>query len=249
LAYAAYSDNWVIVLDYKTRRHIICGYAFGLNSDAASASANDKVATYCLLAASNLPAIPHYLLSTIVDTDINRPLLGTLMARYSDMVIKPLRGSRGELVARFTDVEAACAFAHTSGEREWTASPFIDIQTEMRFVVFNGEVRLVYEKINPVIKDNHLKLFNLSQGTGARLLPADETPPGLERLAVQAMAALSLRLGAVDIIRDSAGAYSVLEVNSHFSLDHFAETSADNRQRVLDFYVMLIGQHFNLHSN
>src|SRR5437016_3522132 len=91
IPYVSYSDDWIIVLEKEGRKHIICGYAFGLNSDAASASANDKVATYCLLEASKLPVTAHFLLSTIVDTAINRQQLDSLLARYSDMVIKPLR--------------------------------------------------------------------------------------------------------------------------------------------------------------
>ena len=100
IAYTTYSDDWIIVLEKNGRRHIICGYAFGINTDAASSLADDKVATYQLLEAAGLPAIPHYLLSTVVDPGVDTSMLSALLSEHSDLVIKPLKGSRGDLVAR-----------------------------------------------------------------------------------------------------------------------------------------------------
>jgi len=245
LACTTYSDDWVIVLEKDGRRLVICGYAFGLNTDAASACANDKVATYHLLAAMRLPVVPHYLLSTIVTERVDRQLLGRLLEEHTSLVVKPLRGSRGDMVARFNNARGIVSFMRRNGEREWTASPFIDIQSETRVVVFDGIIHLVYEKINPVVVGN-LKMFNLSKGTEARNVELSEVPQKLKNLATQAMDALNLRIGAVDIVLDSSGTARVIEINSHFSLDHFAESSEANKTLVVQFYEFIIGKTFGL---
>lgn len=247
LTLRSYSEDWIIVLEKADKRHILCGYALGINNDAASSSANDKVATYCLLSAAGVASVPHHLLSTVIDAGISVGILSELLQQYADVVVKPLRGSRGELVARFQSVRDAQKFIGSSGEREWAASPFIDIQTEIRFVMYRGQIRLAYKKINPVIKQG-VKLFNLSQGSEAEALPLQEVPKELSMLAERAMQALQLTLGAVDVVIDAAGTAQVLEINSHFSLDHFALSSVAAKQQVLDFYVMLLAELFGYHS-
>ena len=91
-----------------------------------------------------------------------------------------------------------------------------------------------------------MKYYNLHRGAEAMLLPGADIPAGLADLAVRSVAALGLRLCAADIVIDAQGTAKVLEINSHFSLDHFADSSASARLFVLDFYDLVIGRLFGL---
>ncbi len=223
----------------------MCGHILGLNVDVAAEIAKDKVATYQVLAAAGVGAIAHYLLSTVINPEIDRCLLERLLKEHTELVIKPLKGSGGQLVGHFHDTDSILMYAAQANEREWAASPFVDIARELRLIVFDGKVCMAYEELRPAVT-NGLKFFNLSSDGDVRALEPASLRQDIISLAERSLQAVGLRFGAVDVVIDTRGAAQVLEVNSRPALGHFAERSAVNKELVLDFYELVIGSLFGL---
>jgi glutathione synthase/RimK-type ligase-like ATP-grasp enzyme len=243
IACKMFSDDWIIQLQKGRREHFIYAYGFDCNSQASAAIATDKVATYQLLADRAIAAVPHFLLTSAAQPDIDPATLDGLLKEYGSLVVKPVQGSRGESVARFNDADSILAFTAENSVAAWAASPFIEVQREIRLVVFDGSVRLGYEKHNPTVV-NELKLFNLNLGTTAEAIVVSKLSRAIQDLAVQSMEAIGLRLGAVDLVFDPDGDVSVLEINSGFSLEHFALMSPQNRKQVVEFYETVVERLF-----
>lgn len=94
---------------------------------------------------------------------------------------------------------------------------YIPTEFEYRAHVFDGEVIQVHEKRLRSEEDNHPYIRNAE--TGWVFVEPREEPPS-ESLAIDAVGALGLDFGAVDIVREeNTGDEYVLEVNSAPSLD------------------------------
>jgi len=221
----------------RTAKHVL---SLGIFLTAIRMS---KVATYQLLANNDIASVPHYLLSTVINPMINTSMLEKLFKQHKSLVVKPLQGSRGNLVAKFGDRAGALKFIKNSQEISWVASPYIDIKRELRLVIFNGSIWLAYEKLDPKIIGN-LKMFNVNLGAHVRNLEIGKLDRKIKVLAKRSMDAIGLKLGAVDIILDDKENAYVLEINSGFSLEHYAQISPANRHNVLEFYKAVISSLF-----
>lgn len=239
VTYRAFSDNWVMRLGEGNGSHFIIGTALAFNSQASAAIATDKVAAYQLLADVGVPAVPHYLVKSTPDTGLNAVALQRLLEEYSSLVLKPLKGGRGSHVGKFETGAALQEFALANPEDAWTVSPYIDIQRELRLVVFDGAVVLAYEKSEPPVINN-LKMYNLNLGAKPKDVDLAGLDEALKTVAAKALAALGLRLGAVDIVIDANGNAKVLEINTSFSLEHYAATSQQRRQAVVAMYMSVL---------
>ncbi len=239
LTYASLSDDWVITFKDSGRTHFIHGFAFDLNSQASSGMARDKVATYQLLADAGIPALEHYLLTYQAPAIPDPTLLSNLFKQYASMVIKPTLGGGGRNVVKCDTADGARALIQHTDIASWAASPFLDIRSEVRFVVYDGAIPLAYEKQNPPTI-NGLRMFNLGLGAAARRLDSSSIEPGVGKLVRSAMEAIGLKLGAVDVIFPANSEPQVLEINSAFSLEHYAGISQRNRQEVVGFYQRVI---------
>ncbi len=238
-----FSDDWVIRLQHKGQQRFIFGYRFDINSDASAAIAIDKVATADLLIDMGVAAVPHYLLSTILNRHINPLYLKELLEQYKSLVIKPLKGSRGELISQFSEANHILEFTnHTIGV-DWAASPFVNISREIRLIILDDTIQLTYEKHTPVTI-NGLKMYNLNLGAKATGLELKDIPQTIQLLAIHSMQAIGLQMGAVDIIFDDNNVPYVLEINSGFSLEHFALISPHNRALVINFYSLVMEELF-----
>lgn len=245
VTYRTFSDGWIIRLEKAGRRHYLYGYGdLGMNLHAVAQIALDKVAAYLVLDDAGVPAVPHWLLSTVISPEIDPQLLTRLLAEHGSLVVKPLKGGMGRQVHRVDDVAAAMAVTSGQGETEWAASPFVDIAREVRLIVCDGAVRFAHEKSDPVMIDG-LKMYNLSLGAGSRQLEPADLPDNLLQLGIGAAAAIGLRLGAVDVAIDTAGMMRVLEINCNFSLEHFAGRSPRNRRRVIALYTGILASAFS----
>ncbi|MFI5271213.1 MAG: RimK family alpha-L-glutamate ligase [Candidatus Saccharimonadales bacterium] len=239
LDFHTYSEDWIIEF-YKDEIHrYIFGYQFDINSQACSAIAQDKVATHLLLKDNNVSSVPHFLLSTVTRPDIQSTQLEDLFKKYSSLVIKPTHGYRGENIKLCKNADEVLEFTSRKLVSSWSASPFVDINREIRIVVSNEEARIVYEKSDPNTKDG-LKMFNLNLGAKASFIDLSSIDSKLLDLSKQAINTVGLKIGAVDIVIDNKNNASVLEINSGFALDHFAESSEENREKVISFYKELI---------
>ncbi len=229
------SDDWVIRLKKGNVSHFVYGYGLDVNSQASANIAIDKVATYELLKEAQIDAVPHYLLSSPSQPEISSSSLDELLIKHKSLVIKPNLGSRGEMVARVDSVNKAIEFTKDTGVVSWAVSPYLDIKNELRLVVLNGAVMLAYEKINPQFINN-LAMFNLSLGAGSKELKLADISYDLKSVAVKAMEAIGLKFGAVDIVLDEQKSACVLEVNSGFSLEHYAKSSVTAKAQVIELY-------------
>lgn len=244
IEYAAFSDNWVVRLRQGKTERFAIGTALECNNQASAAIAADKVAAYQLLTDAGLASVAHYLVKSAPDIGLNAAVLQELFDAHQSLVLKPLRGGRGSHVGKFENVETARAFATANPEEAWTASPYIDIQRELRLVVFDGAIRLAYEKTEPKVINN-LKMYNLNLGAKPKDVGLDEIDSSLKDLAAQALRALGLRLGAVDVVIGPDGRPQVLEINASFSLEHYAATSLRRREQVVKAYMYIMGVLFN----
>jgi glutathione synthase/RimK-type ligase-like ATP-grasp enzyme len=205
------SEGWLLELEKSGYTSRTLGYTFDLNSAAASSIGRDKVATYELLKAYNVSAIPHSLIR------INRRgEWWNELAWEAGIVVKPLTGKGGQNVRLFYSASPARAFMYRQKIEAWALSPLADIVREIRFIMLDGTPLYVYEK-KPV-RLSGLRVFNLSKGA----TPLDYKPtPGQVRLAQETQRVLGLRLAAIDIVELASGQQLVLEVNSAVTMKEY----------------------------
>ncbi|MBC7512461.1 ATP-grasp domain-containing protein [Candidatus Saccharibacteria bacterium] len=236
------SDGWLLELEKNGLMHRILGTIFGFNSQVACAIADDKVAASVLLSEAGITNVPHFLLKSRANSQLDEARLRGML-NESDVVIKPLEGSHGHLVTRIKTIEDAHSIVSESGVESWAASPFVEVDHELRLVVVDGAVHLAHTKINPVLV-NGLKLFNLSAGATASDVSLHEVPPLLARMATDAVRVLGLRTAAVDIAVTDDGQPSVLEVNAAYSLTYYAGTNKAAYDETALFYDSLVADLF-----
>jgi len=239
LQYQTFSDGWVVRFWRDDRVHHIIGHAFDANAQAAAELAKDKVAAYLLMKQAGIPAVEHTLLTTPVMQTPDQTTLRELFARHGQLVIKPTHGGHGLHVVKCEDVKSALRLIASVAEDSWSASPFLDLVSELRLVVFNDGIKLAYRKSNPQMAHG-LKMFNPSLGATPELVDITLLDPLACRLATDAMRSIGLSMGAVDIVTDTQGTVRVLEINAGFSIEHFAAYTPDNRQAAVKFYETVI---------
>jgi glutathione synthase/RimK-type ligase-like ATP-grasp enzyme len=239
ISYSVFSDNWVMRLGEGRDTHFVIGTALGCNNQASAAIATDKVAAYQLLADAGVPAVAHYLVKSTPDIGLNAVALQELLDEHGSLVLKPLKGGRGSHVGKFETTTAIQDFAQANPEDAWTVSPYIDIQRELRLVVLDGAVLLAYEKSEPPVINN-LRMYNLNLGATPKDVDLAGLDSALKSIAARSLTALGLRLGAVDIVIDADGNAKVLEINTSFSLEHYAATSQQRRQAVVAMYMSVL---------
>jgi glutathione synthase/RimK-type ligase-like ATP-grasp enzyme len=232
-----FSDDWVLRLARDGVTKWAVGYRFDVNGAAAADLAQDKVATYLVLNAAGVDVVPHFLVRVLPEETIYGGGLRQTLGG-GPVVAKPLDGMGGRNVGRFDTVDDALEMIHASDETAWALSPYRELQAEYRLLMLNGNLLLAFEKTQPQLYEG-LKLFNL----GAGAVPADIDKEILEQLlpiAERAVEATSLRLAAVDIVRQADGTLCVLEVNCGISLEHYGRQSAEYEARAVAAYESII---------
>ena len=227
------SDGWVIRLERNEARRWVVGYQFDLNTTAASAVAQDKVATYLALTRAGIAAVPHVLVrSTPHEKDLANHIRGVF---EGPLVIKPLDGTGGRGVQKVADVDAAVAVIRDSEEVAWAAAPWYDIAAEYRAVVLDGQLLLAYEKTQPV-ELHGLRFYNLGLGAVAQDVMDERQLAAVTTIAQSTCAQLGVRLAAVDIVRVASGELLVLEVNDGIMMENYARQSAIYKRRAAKVY-------------
>lgn len=238
-----FADGWLVKLQKNGKTRFVFGYCFDINAEAAGEVANDKTATYEVLDDSGITAVPHYLLSSVVSPVVSLSDLNNLFKKHESLVIKPNKGNKGDLVAKFDDAESAMEYIEANIQVSWSASKYLDIEREIRIVVLNGAVKLACEKVKPQMI-NGLKMYNLSLGATAKSLKVSDISKDVIELAERSMKAIGLNMGAVDIVLGHDGNPYVQEVNDGFSLERFALSSDEARREVVSFYELAIEELF-----
>jgi glutathione synthase/RimK-type ligase-like ATP-grasp enzyme len=195
LTVAVHGDGWIAEIKLGARSHLVHGYDLGLNSASSQRVANDKAATFEILDASGIPAVPHRLFMhprflTFMSIDGNwRAMREAFEAAGGDAVLKDNEGTGGMELARVRSVAelelASQRLFNTS--RALALSPFLEIASETRVVLLDGACLLVYRKERPsVTGDGRKTLLTLVSEAvaGARLSPAALDLAGLDALSI-----------------------------------------------------------------
>lgn len=238
----SFSDDWVFQLSKGHKTAWVFGYKFDVNQAASSHLAQDKVATYEVLREGDIPAVPHLLVRSLLGEPL--PVRHLRQAfPTEDVVIKPLDGTGGRGVQRFTELDVALAAVQTSPEPAWAVSPYLDIISETRLIVLDGSVLLAYEKQQPELKDG-VKFYNLSHGAVAVDVSEGDVPEPMRDSALRTCRALGLKMAAVDIVTTANGEQLVLEVNDGFSMEYYARQGDGYKNRAIELYDTIVAYMF-----
>jgi glutathione synthase/RimK-type ligase-like ATP-grasp enzyme len=178
------SDDWILVLEKDGIRHIAFGYDIGLNSSTAHRVANDKAATYDILAHNNIPALQHLVFlhprfAKHLSHDGNWQIILAKFQQWNrDIVVKPNEGTGGLGVTRVrTNFQLEYSIHQIlTSERSAAISPFTEIKAETRVFVLDGKALLAYDKKIPTVVGDGVSNVSqllekqLSQPTLAKLM-------------------------------------------------------------------------------
>lgn len=248
-----HSDHWIATLTRDGAIRRIIGYSFPLNDASAAQIANDKVATYVMLAEHGVPAVPHRILRFPPVPPPRWPGLEGGQERLP-VVVKPHKESGGIDVHRAsTPAELAAVLGALARRyRAVTLSPYLEIESEYRVIVLDDEAKLIYAKVRSAAQPDPLVRaapgpaewrHNLRLGARPEVVSGESQTRELATIARRAMAALGLRFASVDVVR-AAGDLRVLEVNSAVTLEHFSRCLPEYERCAADVYLAAIGRCF-----
>ncbi len=230
--------DWLVMLTYKNMVRYLEWYDIGLNSSTNYLIAKDKSGTTWILERHNVPSVEHFLVLrpdsqgwTASQADAQK----TFIERVGfPIVLKPNTGTNGNDVFKADDMDALSTKLSDLflTERAVALSPFVRVTKEYRVTVLDGEVLLVYAKVQDTRADFR---FNLSHG--AEVCAVDESERAkVSPIAVLAMQALGMRFANVDIVEDESGNCKVLEVNGGVAFEKYSLVSPEHHARAQGAY-------------
>ena len=155
----SFSEGWVIRLEIQGIRRHIYGHNFELNSATARNIASDKAATVAILRGDNVPCVEHRLfrhpdINSYVDPQGNWNNMRQFASAHNyDIVCKPNESSGGHRVFHVTNPRALEAAVHElfTTERSICLCPYIEAEREIRVIILNDNVELIYAKHRPTV--------------------------------------------------------------------------------------------------
>lgn len=164
----------------------------------------DKAMTSFLLQQAGIPTPPTWV------TPINSEALGIArreLAAGHRLVSKPIFGSQGQGVQKLDSIDDLGRLASSGGI--FYLQRFIEnghaASSDWRVFVINGKAQSAMRRYGKTW------LNNVAQGARCEIAVLDS---GLKKLAEEAVSVLNMNYGGVDIMCNSRGRYSVIEVNS-----------------------------------
>jgi hypothetical protein len=146
----------------------ILAHQFDLNTAATQAICKDKCAAFDILSYHHITCVEHFLFmppaSGFSPKDGNYKELYRLLDKYGKLVLKPNEGTSGSNVYSVTcGAELARASDQIfKGSESLAVSPFYEIEKELRVIVLDGSVKLVFSKELPsVLGDGSSSLAEL----------------------------------------------------------------------------------------
>ncbi|MGH8558665.1 MAG: ATP-grasp domain-containing protein [Methylococcales bacterium] len=195
----------------------------------------DKAMTSFLLQQAGIPTPPTWV------TPINSEALGIArreLAAGNRLVSKPIFGSQGQGVQKLDSTDDLGRLASSGGI--FYLQRYIDnghaASSDWRVFVIDGKAKSAMRRYGK----NWLN--NVAQGARCEIAVLDA---GLRKLAEDAVSALNMNYGGVDIMCDSQGRYSVIEVNSIPAWKGLESVSKSNiaRQLADDFLSLCSAPH------
>jgi hypothetical protein len=168
------SGGWLVIMQRGSTRRLAFGYDVGLNNAVASKVANDKAATAEVLQGCGIPCVAHTFfpgpqMSEYVPPQRSwEPMLALLEQNPAGIVLKPNEGTSGKSVFKVLSVPELelAAYKIFSTHLALAASPYLEIQNEVRVILLDGCPLIVYRKDRPaIIGDGKLTLLELALAT------------------------------------------------------------------------------------
>jgi glutathione synthase/RimK-type ligase-like ATP-grasp enzyme len=234
--------DWLLDVTIGGVTKQVIWYDLGLNTSTQYQVMKDKAATSWVLERASVPTAEHFLLLR-KDSQGWTSSQGAEQMKFIErvgfpVVVKPNGGSNGTAVFLVDNSNQLDAMLLELFEqhRAIALSPFIRVQKEYRVTVLDGEVLLIYAKIQDARKDFR---FNLSHGAQVQEV-SEEEKARVSPVATRALGALGARFANVDIVLDEQGALKVLEINGGIAFEKYALLSDVHRERAREVYTQAL---------
>lgn len=178
LSYEVLSCDLIIKLTKDNKIRYINGYKFGLNSHSLGLILDDKYATYELLNSLNIKVCKHHILfrpnnhNSYAKNYNSFKYCYDLFLKYNkNVILKVNNGTCGDGVYHITTKKELKKIYNYLLKYNFSISlcPYYNVKNEYRVILLNNEIKIIYEKINPVVIGNGkdklidlLKEFNIN---------------------------------------------------------------------------------------
>ena len=144
------SDNWLTILEKDNEIHYIQGYKFDLNNHGIGNIMDDKGLFFDLLRYKNIPIIEHNVIFKDYD---KKDVLNYFNNHNREIIVKGNIGTCGNEVFKVDNENDLFKVIDNLFLKEFSVSlcPYYDIINEYRVIILNGEARIIYGKIRPLI--------------------------------------------------------------------------------------------------
>lgn len=160
IKYEFLSKNWIIKLSKDGNIRFISGYKFDLMKHAIGICFDDKYAAYEVLNSIGINAVKHDIIyssnnkNNYANDCKGLEYLIELFNKYKrNIVLKVNDGTCGIDVYHIKDINDLKDKYNLLISKNYSLSvcPFYDIKNEYRAIVLDGEIKLLYKKIKPVV--------------------------------------------------------------------------------------------------
>lgn len=160
IEYDIVSNGWIFILKKDHKVKSIFGYKFDLNGYNAGTICDDKYATSELCKLLNIPVVDEEIFYKETNKkkyaegkNTYEALLKYFNENNQDVVLKLTDGTCGKDVFHIEDTEnLEKAYKEIMMTNDTIcASPYYDVENEYRAIVLNGEVKLLYKKVRPIV--------------------------------------------------------------------------------------------------
>lgn len=152
-----FSGDWAFLLTKDDKKAFIFGYQFGLDLAAQAAVCKDKAIAADMMEHLGIPCVPHTCFMSPAhpeyifgDTGYYAEM-AALLKKYKKVVCKDNQGTGGHLVfvaetQKELEYAAHCIYAEAPS---MCISPYVPIRDEMRCIMLDGKVQVVFRKCRP----------------------------------------------------------------------------------------------------
>ena len=164
--YEFLSKDWIIKLSKDEKIRFISGYKFDLLNHASVICFDDKYATYEVLNSIGASTVKHDIIYRATNKNSyandckGLEYLIELFNKYKrNIVLKVNNGTCGIDVYHITNINDLKDKYNLLISKNYSLSvcPFYEIENEYRAIILNGEVKLLYKKIKPVVTGDSIK--------------------------------------------------------------------------------------------
>ena len=173
IKYTFLSKDWVIMLEYKNKTRFLSGYKFDLNKHALGLILDDKYAMYDVLNYKYIPVIKHDIVYKYDNNNLyakdckGLEYAKKLFSKYQEnIVLKINNGTCGRDIYHVNNLDDLINKYNKLMIKYSSISicPFYDVINEYRAILVNGQIKLLYKKINPrVVGDSKKTIKELLQ--------------------------------------------------------------------------------------